>query len=999
MNCISDLDDVTLDDILTSCGVTHEEYIEALEYSKQKVSIVYKRRPVEQNISPYNPILLSCLQSNMNLQYVTGVYGLLAYLTSYMCKPERNMSELMKKALKEASGKDSREKYRAIGRAFKTKRECSMSEAIKRTLSLPMRTSNIDVVHIPTGVKENRTRMLKNPEEIEMMDPDDTNVYKTNMLEKYANRPDRLDDMYYADYATNYITNNAFESPMESEDVLNYTVPVNATDNGSKIKSETITLKNKMGKMKKRHRPCVMRYHKISKMKDPEQYYMMLLQLYLPWRSEDQIRGKFSTFSERYQSVVDSIKPNIARHNHDFEKYDISQDDVRHFSESESESDIECEYGMLNPDLIDQDCVNDDNNNEERSTITVPSTVTDSTAISNEMFYQMCSSLNLRQQELFNVLAKHAMESKLTHENNVSKPDPYYIFLSGGAGVGKSYFIKVITEYLRKILKYPGQNGEKEPSVVVTASTGKAAANIDGTTVHSAFSLPHQGAGSICNRSLSNEKLHILRHKYRYLQVLLLDEVSMIGETTFNDLDIRLQKIMNNDKPFGGISVILIGDLMQLPPVKQKCIFDEINYVWDLFKLHELTEIVRQSSDPEFAELLNRLRETDNAEDISDHDIEAIKALADTDTSDWPDKYIKLYMFNHLVNNENVNALNKLVEDDNVNIVEVKAKDSSKDVKTGSCKVTVTEDADMSSTGNLPTRLKICVGAKVMLTHNVDIEDKLINGSLGTVRIIDRVRNGKPTGIIYVEFDDERAGNKLKMNQYPKIRGLVPILPRTVEFSYRHKKSNVTIERKQFPLILAEAMTVHKAQGSGFDYMLAGKDQTSKTGKKGRAPINPGMMYTLLSRAKCRNHLKLLNFIGRSQIKVNKAALDEMRRMRTETVLSFEHPIKKMNGSAICLFNIRSWNLHLPHFLSDLFLVSQSSVLLFTETKTGNCPSVKKISDYCVGWEEIHHPSEHGLAFCYNASKVTCVELLPTLGVIQCLNVMMTIDEVRVLLV
>lgn len=155
-------------------------------------------------------------------------------------------------------------------------------------------------------------------------------------------------------------------------------------------------------------------------------------------------------------------------------------------------------------------------------------------------------------------------------------------------------------------------------------------------------------------------------------------------------------------------------------------------------------------------------------------------------------------------------------------------------------------------------------------------------------------------------------------------------------------------------------------------------------------------MYTLLSRAKCRNHLKLLNFIGRSQIKVNKAALDEMRRMRTETVLSFEHPIKKMNGSAISLFNIRSWNLHLPHFLSDLFLVSQSSVLLFTETKTGNCPSVKKISDYCVGWDEIHHPSENGLAFCY---KVTCVETLPTLGVIQCLPVMMTIDEVRVLLV
>ena len=222
----------------------------------------------------------------MNLQFVTGVYGLLAYLTSYMCKPERNMSELMKKALKEASGKDIKDKLRTVGNVFKTKRECSLAEATKRTLSLPMRSSNIDVVHIPTGVKENRTRMLKEQSVIDMMDPDDTNVYKTNMLEKYANRPDSLEEMCYADFATSYISNNALESQVESEDIQNYTVPVNATEDVTEAKSQVISLKNKMGKMKKRSRPCVMRYHKISKMKDSEQYYMTLLQLYLSWRSE-----------------------------------------------------------------------------------------------------------------------------------------------------------------------------------------------------------------------------------------------------------------------------------------------------------------------------------------------------------------------------------------------------------------------------------------------------------------------------------------------------------------------------------------------------------------------------------------------------------------------------------------------------------------------------------------------------------------------------------------
>ena len=125
------------------------------------------------------------------------------------------------------------------------------------------------------------------------------------------------------------------------------------------------------------------------------------------------------------------------------------------------------------------------------------------------------------------------------------------------------------------------------------------------------------------------------------------------------------------------------------------------------------------------------------------------------------------------------------------------------------------------------------------------------------------------------------------MNRCPKIRGLVPIQPETSEFNYRHKNSTIEIERKQFPLVIAEAITVHKAQGRGFDYMMADLDQTSKSGKADRAPINLGMVYTLLSGAKCRSHLKLLNFKGKSQIKVNKAALDEIKLMRKEAVLSF----------------------------------------------------------------------------------------------------------------
>ena len=95
-----DLFDVTLGDILHTCRLSEKEYNNALETMQKKVYIIYKRRPIEKDISPYNTVILSLLKSNMNIQFVTGVYGLLTYLTSYLCKPEHTMGELMKKSIK-----------------------------------------------------------------------------------------------------------------------------------------------------------------------------------------------------------------------------------------------------------------------------------------------------------------------------------------------------------------------------------------------------------------------------------------------------------------------------------------------------------------------------------------------------------------------------------------------------------------------------------------------------------------------------------------------------------------------------------------------------------------------------------------------------------------------------------------------------------------------------------------------------------------------------------
>ena len=175
----------------------------------------------------------------------------------------------------------------------------------------------------------------------------------------------------------------------------------------------------------------------------------------------------------------------------------------------------------------------------------------------------------------------------------------------------KAFLVKTITEYFTRILKHHGQRLD-QPSVLVTASTGKAAANINGTTLHSAFRLPVRQGIYMQPRG---EVLHTLRNKYGFLTVLLIDEISMTGLDTFNHLNKALQLIKQNTLPFGGVSLLLIGDFLQLPPVKQQFIFAEgkrgtyealYGSLWaKLFKLYELHQIVRQSGDPAFAELLS----------------------------------------------------------------------------------------------------------------------------------------------------------------------------------------------------------------------------------------------------------------------------------------------------------------------------------------------------------------------------------------------------------
>ena len=118
---------------------------------------------------------------------------------------------------------------------------------------------------------------------------DDTNVFASNIIDKYGNRPKNLHLMCLADCTSSYISKKADDLPIEPDEIKSYIVPV-PNINDVKLNPNMIVLKHELGEMRKRSRPGVIHFHKVSNLKNPEGYYLRLLQLYMPWRNEIELK-------------------------------------------------------------------------------------------------------------------------------------------------------------------------------------------------------------------------------------------------------------------------------------------------------------------------------------------------------------------------------------------------------------------------------------------------------------------------------------------------------------------------------------------------------------------------------------------------------------------------------------------------------------------------------------------------------------------------------------
>ena len=393
----------------------------------------------------------------------------------------------------------------------------------------------------------------------------------------------------------------------------------------------------------------------------------------------------------------------------------------------------------------------------------------------------------------------------------IERGDPY-IFVSGKAGTGKTTLIGYLRENLRG-------------NVVVVAPTGVAALQVKGVTIHSFFRLPPR-------LIFPEEDIKPLKDKrlYKDIRLLIVDEVSMVRTDVVDAMDLFLRANgPHKNQPFGGIQVMFVGDLFQLPPVVSSADMEvlagrgyEGPYFFCAMALHrkevtivELSKIFRQK-DAHFAGLLNRIRINHDIDEALD----ALNAQCFHPEREVDEQTITLTTTNALADQINGAGLRALTVDAKVYVGNT----------TGKFNV---DDRNLPS----PNNLALKVGARVMFTAtDSGFPKRWVNGTIGVVRellpdtVKVMVQNGLYTNTVEVK------GHQWESYRYDHDMMSGKISPQIIGTYV------------QIPLMLAWAVTIHKSQGKTLDKVKV--DLSS-------GAFASGQVYVALSRCRSMEGISL----------------------------------------------------------------------------------------------------------------------------------------------
>ena len=415
----------------------------------------------------------------------------------------------------------------------------------------------------------------------------------------------------------------------------------------------------------------------------------------------------------------------------------------------------------------------------------------------------MSNNESIERNEIFDLAYRFVTE---TSEN---------IFLTGKAGTGKTTFLKYLKENATK-------------NIVVAAPTGVAAINAGGVTLHSLFQLPFHPF--LPTRNNKEELLGKIKYNkqrqqiLRKMELLVIDEISMVRCDIMDAIDTILKNVRRNyDAPFGGVQLLCIGDLHQLPPVAQNhewsilqeyyttpFFFDSFAIKEQMPLLIELDKIYRQKEDS-FVRLLNKVRNNQMNED----DFEDLHMRYDPLFSPMPgEKYITLTSHNKQANEINQQKIENLFTNE------------------FKYKADIEEDFP-EHTYPAEGELVLKEGAQVMFLKNDTISKRYYNGKIGFVKLLEKDKIIVECDLIDIEVSKETWENS----------------------RYTLNKEDGKLEQEtlgtftQYPLRLAWAITIHKSQGLTFEKVMIDAG----------ASFSSGQVYVALSRCTSLEGIVLLS--------------------------------------------------------------------------------------------------------------------------------------------